>query len=708
MKHLIFTLIIISSFLRAQLNPVVSFPEVQAFIDVSFIDNLRGFIVASDGKVYGTITEGTYFPEVVIPGNKGVLAVDTKPDGIVFLAGKQGMVMISTDAGATWNDVSVAALPGAVFTIVKRISSRSVMVAGENGVFARSDDNGAHWQHTYIGDLKINNLVFTSWLEGWALMNSGGIAHTTDGGSSWSRFNTSKLSDNLKGFLKIGDRMLIVGDNGLMSHSLDGGLTWFINNTWEYTDVVGCEQTGDGSLLIMDVAGKLFEFTLDATGLHKTGINTSPRPRRTFYGFWKNGARIYAVTDGPNFYTSKSSGLTFSSSIVTFAGRTFHSLQASGENEITVVANSPFVDGVANGYIGRTTDGGLTWKYIYDGGWAAAAHFFPGGKIIRALEKTIQYSNDNGVSWTTLASPNKGVIISSQAIDDQSGYHIVTDTLSKPSSSAFSEIYKRNWTSSTLIRKTNSARYTDLNFINSQNGWVLVDSNRFLTTTNAGATWSESQAITPKISSYTRIGNASGIFVSRGGKISKTTDNAKTWTTLLDDPGFRFNSVSAFDSMRITVACDSGFIYSSKNGGASWSSIRTGLSVDFSKIKMTDSTTFVITSTTGGVYRGDLKNFDSNNGTTVLNTLPTEMVTGNFPNPFNPETVIRFALPVAGYARGVVYDILGREVATLVNGEMPAGEHRLSFNASNLPSGVYIFRLESGKYSAAIKMVLSK
>ncbi len=80
----------------------------------------------------------------------------------------------------------------------------------------------------------------------------------------------------------------------------------------------------------------------------------------------------------------------------------------------------------------------------------------------------------------------------------------------------------------------------------------------------------------------------------------------------------------------------------------------------------------------------------------------------NFPNPFNPATVIRYALPSSGHARGVVYDILGREVATLLNTEMPAGEHQLKFDAKGLPSGVYIFRLEAGEYSSAIKMVVEK
>ncbi|GAB1351262.1 hypothetical protein MASR1M107_34770 [Ignavibacteriales bacterium] len=80
----------------------------------------------------------------------------------------------------------------------------------------------------------------------------------------------------------------------------------------------------------------------------------------------------------------------------------------------------------------------------------------------------------------------------------------------------------------------------------------------------------------------------------------------------------------------------------------------------------------------------------------------------NHPNPFNPETVIRFSLPATSYAKGVVYDILGREVATLIDGETAAGSHQLKFNAAGLPSGVYIFRLETANHSAAIKMVVNK
>jgi len=78
----------------------------------------------------------------------------------------------------------------------------------------------------------------------------------------------------------------------------------------------------------------------------------------------------------------------------------------------------------------------------------------------------------------------------------------------------------------------------------------------------------------------------------------------------------------------------------------------------------------------------------------------------NFPNPFNPSTVIRFALPAAGPAELTVYDLLGREVSVLVRGAFAAGEHAVPFDASALASGLYLYRLRHGAYSEAKKMML--
>lgn len=80
----------------------------------------------------------------------------------------------------------------------------------------------------------------------------------------------------------------------------------------------------------------------------------------------------------------------------------------------------------------------------------------------------------------------------------------------------------------------------------------------------------------------------------------------------------------------------------------------------------------------------------------------------NYPNPFNPTTTIRYDLLEAGQTTLKVYNVQGREVATLVNGVQSAGTHHVTFEASGLPSGVYMYRLEANGFSAENKMLLLK
>ncbi|HEX2984975.1 MAG TPA: T9SS type A sorting domain-containing protein [Ignavibacteriales bacterium] len=83
-------------------------------------------------------------------------------------------------------------------------------------------------------------------------------------------------------------------------------------------------------------------------------------------------------------------------------------------------------------------------------------------------------------------------------------------------------------------------------------------------------------------------------------------------------------------------------------------------------------------------------------------------LTQNYPNPFNPETKINFTIPLNGKTTLKVYDILGREVAALINGEMEKGTHTVNFNGRNLSSGVYIYRLQAGSFTESKKMALIK
>ncbi|RIK71194.1 hypothetical protein DCC62_22090, partial [candidate division KSB1 bacterium] len=77
--------------------------------------------------------------------------------------------------------------------------------------------------------------------------------------------------------------------------------------------------------------------------------------------------------------------------------------------------------------------------------------------------------------------------------------------------------------------------------------------------------------------------------------------------------------------------------------------------------------------------------------------LPTQIgLMQNYPNPFNPSTTIEFSLPQSGYVTLKVYNLLGKEVATLLEGNKPAGRHTVSFDASALTSGLYYYTLTAG------------
>lgn len=80
----------------------------------------------------------------------------------------------------------------------------------------------------------------------------------------------------------------------------------------------------------------------------------------------------------------------------------------------------------------------------------------------------------------------------------------------------------------------------------------------------------------------------------------------------------------------------------------------------------------------------------------------------NYPNPFNPTTNIEFRISNFGFVSLKVYDVLGKEIVTLVNEEKPAGQYDVEFDASGLPSGIYFYRLTAGSYSATKKLVLLK
>lgn len=137
-------------------------------------------------------------------------------------------------------------------------------------------------------------------------------------------------------------------------------------------------------------------------------------------------------------------------------------------------------------------------------------------------------------------------------------------------------------------------------------------------------------------------------------------------------------------------------------------------------INNTNSNPFTLTATNPGNYivnagkSGPLR-WDSASVNIVITGVsgnssnPTSfMLYNNYPNPFNPTTIIKYSIPEASFTSLIIYNELGKEVSTLINETKSAGTYEVEFNASNLSSGVYYYKLQAGSFTETKKMILAK
>ncbi|HSP88127.1 MAG TPA: T9SS type A sorting domain-containing protein, partial [Ignavibacteriaceae bacterium] len=146
----------------------------------------------------------------------------------------------------------------------------------------------------------------------------------------------------------------------------------------------------------------------------------------------------------------------------------------------------------------------------------------------------------------------------------------------------------------------------------------------------------------------------------------------------------------------------------STNNGETWSQINEGIG-NRKILSLAISTDYIFAGTEGAsTWRRPLSEIITS-AEQQENRLPDNFILQqNYPNPFNPSTTIRYSIPTSEFVTIKVYDVLGSEVATLINEEKPVGSYEVDFNASNLSSGIYFYTLQAGKFSETKKLILMK
>jgi len=190
--------------------------------------------------------------------------------------------------------------------------------------------------------------------------------------------------------------------------------------------------------------------------------------------------------------------------------------------------------------------------------------------------------------------------------------------------------------------------------------------------------------------------------------IHHSTDNGDSWTKISDIPAISM-TVNSLD--HLFAGNETNGIYYSTDFGETWSQLNSGLANTSILSLNMDLEDYVYAGTAGGLFRSILKT--TSNEEDKLEIPKSFFLAQNHPNPFNPTTSIKFQIPanINRLKKNVslnVYDILGREVITLINENKEAGFHEVEWNASNYPSGVYFYKLSAGDFVETKKMLLLK
>jgi hypothetical protein len=147
-------------------------------------------------------------------------------------------------------------------------------------------------------------------------------------------------------------------------------------------------------------------------------------------------------------------------------------------------------------------------------------------------------------------------------------------------------------------------------------------------------------------------------------------------------------------------------VFLSTNNGTSWTAVNTGLANTLVYALAVSGTNLFAGIDSSGVWKRPLSEMITS-VERLLTDLPTHFsLEQNYPNPFNPATTISFRLPSASFVSLKVFDVLGREVSILLVDELSAGTYTHQWNATGLASGVYVYRLQTDRFSETRKLVL--
>ena len=613
------------------------------------------------------------------------LAVRSSGDTVMNLfAGTYGAgVYLSTDNGDSWQQVNSEL--GNRFVNSLAVCDMNLFAGTEDGVFL-SPGNGDSWIPASSGLTNMSVKFLTVFDKNLYAGTESGLFISTDNGTTWTPFGLA--GKRVNAFAAIGSNFFAGTDTSGVFISKDNGANWEIISTPDMDRDVRALAVINDTLFV-------------ATGwmIYRTpanDINWIPAYNgvtNMAYALYVRGTDLFLGTQRGVFRTTNY-GEEWTAVNTGIIGTDVRCLLSSGTNLYAGIWGGIF----------RSSDTGNSWTPLATGG-ACLSLDMSGSYLYAGGVGHVGCSTDNGDSWewcpvapgfmTALAVSGTNLFAGLEGSGvfrinhNATGPWILTPT-NLTDSLVYALVVKDTFifvgTEGGVFRSTNNGM-----------DWMAV---------NNGLTNLKVRALAVSDSNLFAGTSGGGAFLS--------TNNGTDWTPVnngLTDQGMAVLSF-VFSGRNLFAGTWQGGVYLSTDNGASWNPVNTGLmSVDTHPASVVHGLAIagddLFAGTRGaGVWRRPLSDMITS-VERISSELPgTFSLEQNYPNPFNPTTTIEFTLPNSEFTTLKIYNILGKEVSTLVSNKLNQGSHTYQFDGKNLASGIYYYQLVAGSYREVKKMIL--
>lgn len=656
---------------------------VQIYNDTSIVD-VRSLVINENGHIYAGLDPGfmrstnggaTWQRIANSLNTRTVATLLVLPNDNIFAGALSGGLYRSTDNGQTFSLYTNGMSASSIRKVARNPVNGDLLVATNGSGVFRSTDEGANW-------VAVNTGISTTLMNSVAISPNGDlyasgdtrIFRSTDNGANW--IDQLAPAATYWDFAFAGSSVFVAFSSSTV---VGGGVSVSTNNGATWTSESGLANIPFNRIIpngTTVIAGCL------GWGTYRTSVSAEGRGVWTHRVNGMNNTHVYALnegTDGALYAGTRYSGVFKSTDNGLTWGNASIGLPHDWINGIAVNPVNGNIFAATNSFKYRSTDNGASWQQVHSGGATAIASN-SSGDVFAGLGSQILKSSNNGTTWMSQSiSPavhvseiefvGETIYVATGNISGTTGHGVYRSTDNGGTWGAFNNGLP-NLNVTTIAVDTNSSQSDEASA--GCDGQVILGTKGFGVHRLDGSVWVpdglEGEVIR-HLRNFSRAAPSYSLAVSARFLMSR--DLTCSWDPLYDQ------ARDVTKMYRLETSQD----------GA-------------------HSATILLVATNGkGIHRG----------VNVISAVPEKgdlqlhfSLLQNYPNPFNPSTTIMFTVGTRGYTSLRVFDLLGREVAVLVDEVKSPGEYSVTLDGSRLTGGVYFYRLQVINAVKTRKLVLLK